>query len=259
MSTLSKFLFAFTHRKFSSQDILRVAIERKLTIGGNTLSDFFPPSGKLAEMLDDLPSNPMDTSLAVLDPLLPTGTAFKNTDESQRDFDSEGNSSYARVVSALLQALAEDRHLARGNVWTVRHLFALYLYAEDYLSVPNAPSFVFGPNTSKSYLRDIISKLQQVTTYLLTTSLDDSFHSNVIKSASAGQATSSEGVDGLLVNLIIHSAKHDNIRDTRILRRTLQHLFSNVTKQEADQWMGVVRKFEKSGMQGIFNAYLSDH
>lgn len=198
-------------------------------------------------MLDDLPSDPIDSSLAVLDPLLPPATSFKNTNKSQQDFDSEGNSSYARIVSAVLQVLAEDRHLAKHNVWTLRHLFALYLYAEDFLTVPSATSFIFGPTTSRSYLREIVAKLQQVTTYLLTTSLEDSFHSDVIKAASTGQTAYSAGVDGLLVNLIIHSAQHDNIRDARILRRILQHLFSNVTKEEADQWMGVVRKFEKSG------------
>ena len=200
-------------------------------------------------MLDELPPDPIDASLAVLDPLLPPATAFKNTNWSQRDIDSEGNSSYARIVSAMLQVLAENRHLARHNIWTLRHLSALYIYAEDFLNVPSATSFVFGPNTSKSYLRETMAKIQQVTTYLLTTSLEDSFHPGVIKAAAAGQTSSSAGIDGLLVNLIFHSAEHDNIRDARILRRTLQHLFSNVTREEADQWMTVVRKFEKSGTQ----------
>ena len=149
----------------------------------------------------------------------------------------------------MLQILAENRHLARHNIWALRHMFALYIYAEDFLNVPSATSFVFGPNTSKSYLRETMVKIQQVTTYLLTTSLEDSFHPRVIKSAAAGQTSSSAGIDGLLVNLIFHSAEHDNIRDARVLRRTLQYLFSSVTREEADQWMAVVRKFEKSGTQ----------
>ena len=252
-------VLSFTHHKFSSRDILRIAIERRLAISDDTLLDFFPSSEKLDEMLDELPSDPIDASLAVLDPLLPPATAFKDTNQSQQNVDTQGNSSYARIVSAMLQVLAENRHLAKHNVWTLRHLFALYFYAEDFLSVPSATSFVFGPNTSKSYLREIVAKIQQVTTYLLTTFMEDSFHSRVIKAAAVGETFFSAGIDGLLVNLIIHSAKYDNIRDARILRRTLQHLFSNVTKEEADQWMSVVRKFEKSGAKDTLEYDPSDH
>lgn len=198
-------------------------------------------------MLNNLPSDPIHSSLAVLDPHLPPPSVFKNSGTPEKHYDSLGYSSYVRIVSVLLQFLVEDRQAARQNLWALRHLLALSIYADDFLKIPTAPSVVFQPHVPKNLLEMII-KIQQITTYLLTSSTDDRFHLAVIAAASVNQPDASSGDLGrMLVELITFASADDNIRDSRILRRVLQHLFSDVSKESADQWMVLAKRLEKAG------------
>lgn len=237
---------------FSAHDILLLVFERKSDLEIDLLRDIIPLSDELDTLLYSLPSDPIDSSLAVLDPLIPPASAFTGKYFPEQVYDSEGNSSYARAVYALLHVLVEDRQIARSNHWALRHILALSIYADDFSNVPSASSAVFHSHASKSNLLVIVSKAQQLATFLLTSSLDDNFHATVIKAVSKnGDEVGLNGISGLLISLIGNAKAHDNIRDTRILRRVFQHIFATVSKDEAGQWMTVARKLEKAGTDSV--------
>lgn len=233
----------------SPSDILRFASIEGLVLEIDSLRDVLPSRSDIGILLEALSSDPIHSSLAVMDPLLPWSSDFEDVATSPSDYDNNGYSKYARVVSALLQELSEDRQVAKRNMWALRHFLALSLYADDYLRVPTASSPAFDARASPQYLRDIITKVNQVSTYLLSSSVDDGIHSRVIAAAASTElpATLAEGVEGFLVDLLLRSKGTDNAREPRILRRVLQHIFSNVSKNDADQWIGLARKLEKSG------------
>ena len=216
------------------------------------LRDIFPAPGELDKMLEDLPSDPIDSSLAVLDPLLPPPSIYCNALTPEQLYDHRGYSAYTRVVCALLQVLADDRQVARQHFWALRHFFALSIYADDLLQIPGAPSFAFRQHTSENNLRNIITTVHQITTYLLTSPMDNGFHLNVITAASQEKTiVSLQGLGGFLAGLLTNSKRDDNIRESRILRRVIQPLLSNVSKDEADQWMVLARRLEKTGLYAI--------
>lgn len=56
------------------------------------------------------------------------------------------------------------------------------------------------------------------------------------------------GLGGFLADFIASSKHDDNVMDSRILRRILQPVLSDVSMYEADQWMILARRLEKTGM-----------
>lgn len=197
-------------------------------------------------MLDALPSDPIDASLSVLDPLLSYPSVSNPASALDQVYDSRGFSAYARVASALLQVFTEDRQLAKQNLWALRHLLAFSIYADDLLQVPTALSPVFGRNISPGDLRGIVSSVQQIATYLLGTATDDGFH-QVIVAISDDKPAPTDNLSKFLLDLVITSTREENARDSRILYRVLQHVFSNISKDEADQWLVLSRRLEKTG------------
>jgi hypothetical protein len=126
---------------------------------------------------------------------------------------------------------------------------ALSLYAEDLLQLPIATSTAF-QHTSDYNLRDIITKVHQITTYLLTSPTDNEFHHKIIAAISGNKSDYVlDGFGAFVVDLITYSTAHDTARESRILRRVLQPLLSNVSKEEADQWIVLARKLEKTGLK----------
>lgn len=237
----------------SSEDVLRFILERRTVLDIDFLQDIVPSPTEIGTMLDNLPSDPIHSSLAVLDPRLPPSSAFKKSGTPEEHYDNLGYSSYARIVSALLQFLVEDRPTAKQNLWALRHLLALSIYADDSLKIPTRPSVVVKPHVPKNLL-EIIIKVQQITAYLLTASTDDQFHLAVIGAISANQHDASlEGLGRMLVHLVTCAKQDDNIRDSRILRLVLQHLFSDVSKESADQWMVLARRLEMPGWSSTHN------
>ncbi|KAI0360435.1 hypothetical protein OH77DRAFT_1418351 [Trametes cingulata] len=228
------------------QQILRTVTTSPWAAQLHILSDIFPPQEELAAMLDVLPSTPLDSSLAVVDPLVPPPTLYRSNGEASFIFDSMGFSKYARVVNGLLQYLVDDRQTARENIWVLRHLFALAIYAEESKHLPSAQSPVFARSVSRGVLQGILDKVQQLATYLLSSTAEESWHASVTNALLAQSAPS--GLDGagqLVVDLINRAKRQDNIRASRILHMILQHALSNATKADADQWMLVARKIEK--------------
>jgi hypothetical protein len=208
----------------------------------------------LDQLLGDIPSDPIDSSLAVLDPLLPPPSSYQNEVVTKQIYDGRGYSKYARVVCALLQFLIEDRQLARRNFWALRHFLALSIYADDLLQIPTAPSVAFHQRISGNKLRDIIAMVHQMSTYLLTSTMDNGLHLKIIMSVSEDRADSSlGGLGGFLFDLVTNSKRLDLVRESRILRRVLQPLLANASIDEADQWMVLARKLEKTGVQDVIH------
>jgi E3 ubiquitin-protein ligase listerin len=212
------------------------------------LDDILPPRNKIDNMLNDFPSDVIHPSLAVLEPFIPPLSVSKNRVVFTA-YDHHGYSSYARIVVALLHAFLVDRKLARENMWGLRHILALQLFANDFAQVPLAPNPVFDQHTLQSDVGQLISKCQQMATYLLTSSVEDGWHLQVVDSILKGNAR--PGTDALgkfVVELIAHSKSQDSVQEGRILRNVLQHIVNNADKQEADQWILLARKIEKSSL-----------
>ena len=86
-------------------------------------------------MLQTIPSDPPDYSLAIVDRLIPPPSLWKLEQEPLQVFDKAGFSEYARIVNSLLTVAISDRKLARDNLWLLPHFISLYLAAKDALSV----------------------------------------------------------------------------------------------------------------------------
>jgi hypothetical protein len=232
------------------------------SLHANIIEYLFPSRLELDGMLNDLDSDPIHASLAVLDPLIPPASAFQGKNDSIPVCDKQGYSSYARVVSALLRVSIEDRQSAKENMWALRHIQALAMYAGDFLQIPSRHSPVFGQQVLKVELQEIISKAQQVTTYLLTSSADERWRLQVIATISNGRTSVAlEGLAEFLTELIIHATAVDAIRESRILHTILTHVLDNADKDESEQWILFARKFEKTGSPSFlsYDSYRSHH
>ncbi|PIL27721.1 hypothetical protein GSI_10874 [Ganoderma sinense ZZ0214-1] len=204
----------------------------------DVLADIFPSRGELDGMLDMLPSTPLDSSLAVVDPLVPPRVQYRSLKFQKDGFDAQGLAKYARIVQGLLLHLVDDRQTAKENPWVLHHFLALALYAEESRHLPSAESHVFSCTVSRATLQDILHRVQQVTTYLLTSTADEKWHT-AVTNALAGQAaaTGLDGVGQLVVDLVNRVRRYDSIRESRILHTILRHALSTATKADAEQWI----------------------
>jgi len=244
---LFRVLEYFAYYSCSPGDILRLVSENQSTLNVDILCDILPSSDEIDEILQNLPPDPADSSLAVLDPYLPPLSFYSNFTVTGRFYDSWGYSTYARVVYALLQILCEDRQAAKHNFWALRHFLALSLYAEDLLQISTAVSSVF-EHTPENTLRGIVTKVHQITTYLLTSPTDSGFHLKIIAAISGDKLdVLLDPFSGFIADLVTKSKRHDNVRESRILRRVLQPILSNVSREEADQWMVLAKQLETTG------------
>jgi E3 ubiquitin-protein ligase listerin len=218
-------------------------------LGVDIIHDIFPSPDEVNQMLRVMPSDPIHSSLAVLDPLLPPPSVYRHAPISTQIYDNRGYSAYARLVCALLQVSIEDRQAARRNFWALRHFLALSIYADDLLQIPTASSAAFQQNTSGNDLHNIITTVHQITTYLLTSPMNRELHLKVITAVCEDRSdVSLGGLGGFLADFIASSKHDDNVMDSRILRRILQPVLSDVSMYEADQWMILARRLEKTGV-----------
>ncbi|KAH8102265.1 hypothetical protein BXZ70DRAFT_63905 [Cristinia sonorae] len=214
-------------------------------IAVNVLEEVFPSKNELDAMLDTLPTNPVDPSMAVLDPLIHLGD--EDEDTSQSVVDSFGLSSYARIVTAMILYFAEDRHTAKQNPWALRHFLALSQYANEVIQVPSAKSAVFGQQISTAALHECITRVQQLLAYILVGSVEEGWLSNLLSGLSTGKRSPSyNGLSHLLHDLILGQVGRDNVREARILHTLLQHVLpqADVSKQDGDQLVFLGRKLE---------------
>lgn len=213
------------------------------------LHDILPSRISLDDMLGRLPSVPGDSSLAVLDALIPPASLYTESGIADPEVDASGLSEYARVVEALLLILLEDRHMAKTTGWALRHLLALALYADDLLRVPNSRGSVFAATTSKVMLNELIARARQIATYVLSSSpQDDGWHTAVVNAITAEKENPGlDAVGTLVYDLVSDGKRFDTVRESRILHVVLEHTLGNASKDDADQWVQLGRRMERQG------------
>ncbi|KAJ7199225.1 hypothetical protein GGX14DRAFT_468328 [Mycena pura] len=230
------------------EDILVTLAEGTLGVPLDVIADVFPAETELDAMLDALPAGLPSESLAVLHPHLSPASA----DRSLRvtSYDERGYSAYARIVAALLQALVNDRRAAKENIWALRHVLALTLYAEDLLAVPAVASPLFDTTSHASVTAAVavlVTRAQQLATYLLTASVDDSWQSRALTAVTNDKPlVGGDALPSLLVHLIGRARSTDGSRDCRVLDKVLRHVLQDADKAEADLWIAFGRKVEKT-------------
>lgn len=228
-------------------NLLRILSENTSGMDVTLTDGVFPGQQELDKMLSNLPTYPTHVSIAVFDPLVLLGDQDDEDVDEQTVCDIFGYSSYARVVTSLLLYYLDDRGAAKENVCALRHFQALALYAKEVLYAPSVKSAVFGKSVSKVDLQDLASKVDQLSAYLLTQSVDDGWFSRTIPLLSAGKAVpSSDGVAQLLDGML-HPRDGDSVRESRILHSILRHILSDVSKAEADQLLLLAKSIEKKG------------
>jgi len=212
--------------------------------------DLVPPEETLNSTLNLFPTEPADASMSLRSPLLPL-SGFENPPPvGEEIYDLDGYSSYARIISLLIDAFLEDRIIAKAHPWTLRHFIALSIFAEEVLDLPDNSSEVFNAKTApSSTLQQLIHRVRHVTTYVLSDVEDgQSWHKKVAATCVDAKAQHIVGGIGKLVTSLVQAASsNDNPRDARILHTVLQHILSHTSKEEGDLWMGVCRKIEAKG------------
>ncbi|KAG1729725.1 hypothetical protein EDB19DRAFT_1641737 [Suillus lakei] len=231
------------------EDILTVIGHKPKGIDITPLADVFPTPGELNTMINSLPSDPPDPSLAFIESIIPATSEFENPTISGLEFDSRGYSPYIRATSALLAYLGDNRSIAKENMWALRHILILGQYANDLLRVPATPSGLFGPDVSRSELRRLLGKVHQLSTYLLSTG-EDSLHSQVVSACTSTRATtSSDALVSFVVDVVNYARREDTVRNALVLRSVLKHLFASASKTDSDQWLNLARRLEKTAPQ----------
>ncbi|KAG6844999.1 hypothetical protein H0H87_001771 [Tephrocybe sp. NHM501043] len=229
----------------SPGDILEMVRKKPPGITFNLPHDIFPTTQEIDKILDSLSPDCIHPSLAVAHSHIPPAAAFAGSSRTPQTFDKRGFSTYARIIDALLQVFAEDRQIARHNIWALRHFQAFELYAQDFISIPSAKSEVFAAEAIHASLEIMVSRVEQVTTYILTSSADEGWREAALTSALENRPSTSSGtLTSFLADTIQRSRTLDSPRENRILRNILQHIFRDVEKDEADRWMQLARKVE---------------
>lgn len=214
--------------------------------------DVIPTVSEFNTMLRSTSTDPIDASLAIVEPLASSFTTPSSARRAQwnRKFDSSGFSPYARGVSALLHVLTTDRHIARENMWTLQHVLTLALFASEVLDVPEADSPVFhGQQAAVSELKEIQRLTQQVATFLLTITGEGSWHHDVVDTLMGKAFPGKLDSVGEFVRLAFEKSKlQDTVRDSLVLHTVLEHTLRNANKDDADRWIELARDVEKQGM-----------
>lgn len=230
------------------------------------MEGFFPSAAELDSILDELSPDPIDSSIAVLDDLLPTTFTSKRKITKATCADRQGFAPYARIVNGLSLAFLEDRQLAKHNLWALRHLIALSVYAQDSkntISMSGNVSPVFDERITEVLLEDVVDRVKQISVYLFKfvnvagaggDNNDDSvWRREVVErflAASPVKQVAREGLSdaqGVLFDIISHAKKADALRDTRILKIVLKSLLADgASDHEADSWIQLARKLEKT-------------
>lgn len=212
-------------------------------------------------MLNSLSSDPNNPSITVLDDLLPTSPTqtSKGKIKIPKLTDRRGFSQYARLVDGITQAFLENRQLAKRNLWILRHLLSLSVFAQDLKNIPNSyiyASPVFDGKISETNLDDVLGKVKQLSVYLLnfmnTTggNNEGKWRAVVFEKFLSGKDALGEGLSDsqrLLFDLISHAKKQDAVRDARVLKIVLDALLADgLSDVEADLLIQLAKKLERN-------------
>lgn len=228
--------------------VVSVASNPSTGITFDLLRDLFPSQAELDGMLQALPSDPSDYSLAIVDRLIPPPSLWKMDQKPLQAFDKTGFSEYARIINTLLTIAISDRTLARDNMWLLPHFISLYLVAKDALSAPSDDLVLFDKHIAHQELKDIVTRVETLSAFLLSDVADDSWHSTVVQSLVKNDKTRiGDSLGHFVHGLMSSSNQKDSVRDSRILHFVVRHLLKGSSTSDADQWMLFARQMEKKG------------
>ncbi|CAE6428146.1 unnamed protein product [Rhizoctonia solani] len=224
----------------SARDVLTVAVRSALYLDEKMiLLEMIPSQYDFDQNLDDLNDNPSPV-LAEYDPLVRLGDREPDS-LALATYDSYGLSKYARVGTILATTLSEDRHLARDNLWTFRHLLALQQLSLDFISAATWPSEVFRVGAS-SQVHTLLGVLAPLAIYLGNSLLADhslDWHKQII---SRLQNPGSDPVAPQNAEEVIHqyysiaTRNSPTSRDLRLLRRIMQFVLRDAETDILDLW-----------------------
>jgi E3 ubiquitin-protein ligase listerin len=193
---------------------------------------------------------PVDPTLAILDPLVPSGIS-KHKEYIPRNMDGRGFSSYTRETLVLLKLIAEDRQLGTANLWTLRHIIALGMFAADFLAVPSVSNPLFGPTSDKSELERIVQQVQQVTAYLtssISNELSDEWHASTTKAILAETPSRAMAESAqIVIDVVTECRQSEGVQYSRILKTLLQGLLRGASNTSLDSWLALAQEFQKTG------------
>ncbi|KAK7439775.1 hypothetical protein VKT23_017349 [Stygiomarasmius scandens] len=258
-----------TQVRFSPGQIVQTLSDLSRNCPIDPIHDLLPPQTQFDKLLDLLPPDPIDPSLAVLDPLIPPSSCFSQASEDEDattppSYDTYGYSSYARLIIALVHIILDiDRQLSRKkeNMWLLGHLLAAEMYAEDLINVPEGKSVVFSSaaiissstvndesmSEAELDLAEVIVRIQQIVTYVLTSATMEGWRTRALGVLDGkGSVGELESHAKFLVDVVQRSLHKDTSRECRVLYSVLQHILDDVDKEEAEAWILFARKIEKS-------------
>jgi E3 ubiquitin-protein ligase listerin len=203
-------------------------------------------------MLDSMPLDRVDPSLAVTEPLDLPKTESTDVVAASLEFDQLGLSSYARIVAALLRFMLVHRQVARQNLWVLRHVYALQTIADDCKKIGFANN-AFLRNVLDSYLDEILSRAQQLAAYLWSSLAEDGWSKNIVKGVEDDAVRIHlEDSAKFVIDLVRHLRERDTAREARSLYLVLQHILPGCSAEEADSWVDLSRRIEKKGKRNNY-------
>ncbi|KAG8794615.1 hypothetical protein FRC12_023113 [Ceratobasidium sp. 428] len=205
------------------------------------LAKALPPQGVYNTELEDLADNP-SSLLAEIDPLVPpidhdpSGSGLLN-------FDSQGFVKYPRIARALVVVLSHNRHLAKEELWTFRHLLAFQQLCLDFVSTPFWPSDAFKSDSIES-VQLALEQVSQLVIYIANSLFGDlgvDWHrqlvSRLVKPLGASDRPQNAS-DVILQLFSLASRTSAPLRDLRLLRRVMQMALRDADSDILDVWAG---------------------
>ncbi|KAI6021831.1 hypothetical protein BKA83DRAFT_4494387 [Pisolithus microcarpus] len=228
------------------------------------LVDILPSRSDVDTILEDLPGSAVSPSLALIDVTIPTTPSSEDT--SYYPIVNPGDAPilplhpYGRAASALLTFLSSVRTKALVHLWALRHIMIFGVYLTEYVHIGDERSPVFGGTLDtrpggdtialarREIARDLLRKAQAVATYLLGR-VEEDIHARVVGALLKDKSDIEEGFAPFIVEVVRKSIEGDTVRDALVLRAVLQHLFVDATREDADLWLVLVRRFERAAPQ----------
>ncbi|KAI6007012.1 hypothetical protein EDD15DRAFT_2153315 [Pisolithus albus] len=229
------------------------------------LVDILPSRSDVDAILEDLPGSAVSPSLALIDDTIPTTPSSE--DASYYPIADPGDAPilplhpYGRVASALLTYLSSVRTKALAHLWALRHIMIFGVYLTEYVHIGDERSPVFGGKlytrpggdpialARRDIARELLGKAQALATYLLGR-VEEGIHARAVGALLNDKSGAEEGgLAPFIVEVVRKSIEGDTVRDALVLRKVLQHLFVDATREDADLWLVLVRRFERAAPQ----------
>lgn len=112
---------------------------------------------------------------------------------------------------------------------------------------------------TRAHLEDVVEKVKSLTTYLLGR-VEDGIHAKVVDalmSKDGAVALKDGNLASFVVEVVRRAQEKDRVRDTAVLGIVLQHLFSDATKDDADLWLALARRSQKTGQ--LVSPFMSEN